>query len=281
MLWAEQNWDLTAVLNYQTQLKWINKIYKTADIISSKKMHTERELTVRLADLISISENQIQWAEQWNSDAMTDKYYLLQSAISELANYFYLDCYLTSLSWEIMWDLISFYLFLLHSYWLHWVQIILSAELKILIWSDVNKWQTHLENKTSEMKQTLINDFCFCFLFCMTAYWLMCVQSVEDFLCLLWELCCIFLQDTALLCCIFFSHSLWVYAVFKSSLFTVFAEQMQTVENTAVKSKHLLLQNAFLKIDSVINNLTHSRYTTAMKNQKMLKTRLKILYAEV
>ena len=59
------------------QLKWINKIYKAADIISLKKTHTERESAVRLADLISISKNQIQQAEYWNSNAITDKYYLL------------------------------------------------------------------------------------------------------------------------------------------------------------------------------------------------------------
>ena len=281
MLQAEQSWDLTAVLNYQTQLKWINKIYKAADIISSKRTHTERESAVRLTDLISISENQIQWAEHWNSDAMTGKYYLLQSAISELANYFYLGCYLTSLSWEIMWDLISFHLSLLCSYWLHWAQIISLTELKILIWSDVNKWQICLKNKMSGMKQTLISDFCFCLLFCVTACWLTCVQSVEGFLHLLWKLCHIFLQDTALLHCIFSSHSLWAHVVFKSLLFTTFTEQVQAVENTAVKSKHLLLQNALLKIDSAINNLAHSGYMTAMKNWKMLKTRLKILHAEV
>ena len=42
------------------QLKWTNKIYKAADIISLKKMHAERESAVRLTDLASISKNQIQ-----------------------------------------------------------------------------------------------------------------------------------------------------------------------------------------------------------------------------
>ena len=109
----------------------------------------------------------------------------------------------------------------------------------------------------------------------------MCVQSVEGFLHLLWKLHCIFLQDTALLRRIFPSHSLWAHAVFESPLFTAFAEQVQAVEDAAVKSEHLLLQNALLEINSVINNLAHSGYMTAMKNWKVLKTRLKALHAEV
>ena len=56
---------------------------------------------------------------------------------------------------------------------------------------------------------------------------------------------------------------------------------MQIIKNIAVKSKYFLLQNTFSEIDSVINNLTHSEYITVMKNQKMLKIKLKILYTEV
>ena len=115
----------------------------------------------------------------------------------------------------------------------------------------------------------------------MTACWLTCVQSVEGFLHLLRELHRIFLQDAALLRHIFPSHSLWAHAVFKSPLFTAFAERVQTVENSAVKPEHLLLQNALPEIDSAINNLAHSGYTTAMENRKMLETRLKTLHAEV
>jgi hypothetical protein len=64
----------THPLAYATQLQWVNEIFDRCQISSYKKTHAGRKQGAQHAELLGVSESQIQRAGRWNTDAMSNAY---------------------------------------------------------------------------------------------------------------------------------------------------------------------------------------------------------------
>lgn len=66
--------DAQRPLHYQTQLDWTNRIFDSCGVVSYKKTHSGRKQGAQHAELLGISEQQIQRAGRWNTDSMSNAY---------------------------------------------------------------------------------------------------------------------------------------------------------------------------------------------------------------
>ncbi|EDN11426.1 predicted protein [Histoplasma mississippiense (nom. inval.)] len=102
-------------LSYDTQLQWVNRMYATTGLMSSKKTHLGRSQGSRYAELNGVSEGQIHWAGRWNNDAL-------------------INCYLTNIPCEFVQAMAGFEPQAQSNYFLPRVTVPPSEQLETAIW---------------------------------------------------------------------------------------------------------------------------------------------------
>ncbi|KAK9258920.1 hypothetical protein V1519DRAFT_463264, partial [Lipomyces tetrasporus] len=67
--------DRTTAIDYKnTQMKWTNRMFSEANILSTKKTHAGRKAGAQMAKIRGVGESQIRRAGRWNRDEMTSCY---------------------------------------------------------------------------------------------------------------------------------------------------------------------------------------------------------------
>ncbi|KAK9235755.1 hypothetical protein V1525DRAFT_421062 [Lipomyces kononenkoae] len=70
-----QGTDRTASVDYKnTQMKWTNRMFREANILSTKKTHAGRKAGAQMAEVRGVGEEQIRRAGRWNRDELTSYY---------------------------------------------------------------------------------------------------------------------------------------------------------------------------------------------------------------
>ncbi|KAK9334405.1 hypothetical protein V1521DRAFT_458005 [Lipomyces starkeyi] len=67
--------DRTTAIDYKnTQMKWTNRMFSEANILSTKKTHAGRKAGAQMAEIRGVGESEIRRAGRWNRDEMTSCY---------------------------------------------------------------------------------------------------------------------------------------------------------------------------------------------------------------
>ncbi|KAK9342376.1 hypothetical protein V1522DRAFT_416355 [Lipomyces starkeyi] len=67
--------SLTTAIDYKnTQMKWTNRMFSEANILSTKKTQAGRKAGAQMAEIPGVGESEIRRAGRWNRDEMTSCY---------------------------------------------------------------------------------------------------------------------------------------------------------------------------------------------------------------